>query len=120
MCEKLRFHVMEGMDLSPYEMMFGWLPTMPLDLILGQVETKNYKTDIAKNIISNYKKVKLVADKHKLRQKFNYNKKRNLPPFKIGDLVFWEHKRIVGYGDGSIPLATKYPLNHPTLNNPSG
>jgi hypothetical protein len=26
MCKKLRFHVMEGMDLSPYEMMFGRLP----------------------------------------------------------------------------------------------
>jgi hypothetical protein len=50
MLQKMRCHVNKTTGFSPYEMMFGRIPRLPLDLMLGREKIANYKCDLPKQI----------------------------------------------------------------------
>jgi hypothetical protein len=106
MLQKMRIHVNESTGKSPYEMLYGRIPRIPLDLALGRENPEKISNNIVKELAKIHKQAKVVADKMKLKQKFRYDQKRSAPNFKIGDLVLWQHKRIAPY-DSKIPKKFK-------------
>jgi hypothetical protein len=79
--------------------MFGRIPRIPLDLVLGRIDPKEHKTDIVKNLSKIHRQAKAATDKAKLRHKVQYDKKRKDMDFKIGDLVLWKHHRLTTVTD---------------------
>ena len=47
----MRYHVNESTRKSPYEMLFGRFPRIPLDLEMGRENPESYKTDIVKKVV---------------------------------------------------------------------
>lgn len=109
----LRTAVNETTGKTPHEMMFGRLGTMPLDLALGRIDTDKIESDTAKLVAKTHKEARKVIEKHKLRQKFNYDRRHKEPEFQIGDLVLWEHKRLVNPETKNIPKKFKSNLYGP-------
>jgi hypothetical protein len=97
--QKLRIHVNETTKKSPYEMLFGRLPRIPLDLVLGRVEPKSISDETVKQLARIHKRAKVEADKAKLRHKIQYDKKRQENKLALGDLVLWKHTRLAPQGD---------------------
>ena len=111
--QKLRLHVNESIGHSPYEMLYGRVPRIPLDLMLGQVEPSEFNEGIVKEIAKLHKQAQIMAEKSKLRQKARYDEKlRRKPKFKVGDEVLWHHARLMNY-EGKIPKKFKSNMYGP-------
>jgi len=90
-------------DLLPFEMMFGRQPRIALDLFLGTAEPEPKDGPIEKQLKNCHKAAQELIQKTGLKQKAQYDKKRLPVKLQIGDLVLWQHTRLVDPTQKKIP-----------------
>jgi 23S rRNA pseudoU1915 N3-methylase RlmH len=96
---------------SPYELMFGRKPRLPVDLAFGLPEEHNqtesyseYITDLRNRIKETFELVKNTAESSRQKQKINFDKRAKAKKLSIGDQVLL---KILAY-DGKHKIADKF------------
>ncbi len=78
---------------TPFEMMYGRKPKLPLDLLLPELEMdleldpENYAANLKKTLQMAYKLAKENSDCRLLKEKLYYDRKSRAAKYEIGDLV---------------------------------
>ena len=88
---------------SPYYLMFGREPNLPIDIEFGvrtpdliATSTQNYVEKLEKRLAWAFKKAQEVNEKEKKRNKRNYDKKVRCSRLEIGDRVLVRQKAFKG------------------------
>ncbi|XP_056022859.1 uncharacterized protein LOC130055173 [Ostrea edulis] len=101
----------ESTGYSPFELMFGRKPRLPIDLTFGLPEEHNTKesysefiTELRDRIKETFELVKNTAESSRHKQKMNFDKKAKAKKLNIGDQVLL---KILAY-DGKHKIADKF------------
>ena len=88
---------------SPYYLMFGREPNLPIDIEFGvrtpdliATSTQNYVEKLEKRLAWAFKKAQQVNEKEKKKNKRNYDKKVRCSKLDIGDRVLVRQKAFKG------------------------
>ena len=88
---------------SPYYLMFGREPNLPIDIEFGvrtpdliATSTQNYVEKLEKRLAWAFKKAQQVNEQEKKRNKRNYDKKVRCSKLEIGDRVLVRQKAFKG------------------------
>ena len=92
-----------GTKFSPYYLMFGREPNLPIDIVFGVrtpdlvvTSTKNYVEKLQKRLAWAFKKAQEVSQKEKKRNKRNYDRKVRCSKLERGDKVLVRQKAFKG------------------------
>ena len=101
----------ESTGYSPYQLLFGREPRLPVDIAFGLKDTPEdevtymeYITDLQKNVQEAFEKVQKNADKARQKQKSIYDLKAKAAKLEIGDRVL---VKILAF-DGKHKIADKW------------
>lgn len=102
----------ESTGYTPYELMFGRTPKLPIDLVFGmngtvQTETKNHSEfvqDLRERLQKSFEIVKKSADGARQKQKENFDKSARASNLEIGDKVL---VKILAF-EGKHKIADKF------------
>ena len=101
----------ESTGYSPYQLLFGREPRLPVDIAFGLKDTPEdevtymeYITDLQKNVQEAFEKVQKNADKARQKQKSVYDLKAKAAKLEIGDRVL---VKILAF-DGKHKIADKW------------
>ncbi|MCG8048820.1 MAG: DDE-type integrase/transposase/recombinase, partial [Candidatus Thiodiazotropha taylori] len=101
----------ESTGYSPYHLLFGREPKLPIDIVFGQnLETEKetsyteYISDLKTNIQKAFDDVQINADRARQKQKSNYDIKARAAKLEIGDRVL---VKILAF-DGKHKLSDKW------------
>jgi hypothetical protein len=100
----------DGLGVTPYELMHGRPCRLPLDVLtadnkeeLFKVDLKTFQLDQLRRLDRAFKRVRIKQQVTKERNKRNYNKKHVHVEFRPGDLVlFWKGLRNTGQGSHKL------------------
>ncbi|XP_053379606.1 kinesin-related protein 4-like [Mercenaria mercenaria] len=108
----------ETTKVSPFELMFGRRPKLPVDLLFEtpvtqstSQTTQSYKEDLKQRMKTTQEIVKKVTEKARLKMKTGYDKKAKAVKINVGDIVL---VKILAY-DGKHKIADKFEKDSYTV-----
>ena len=111
----------ETTGMAPYELMFGRVPNLPIDLKYGlnpEAHEKSYTeyiTELKSRLDYAFKMARQASEQAAKKQKENYDKKAGGPVLQIGDEVFvrkvgiHEHDKLADKWESSVYVVVEQP-----------
>ena len=103
----------ETTGFSPFFLMFGREPTLPIDLVFGLDKDERsrslskYISNLQKRLEEAYRTANTVSDRSQLRQQYYYDQKAKGVGLKVGDRVL---VKVVAF-DGKHKIADRWEDN---------
>lgn len=118
-CYNISKHESNGNKYSPFELVFGKKPTLPCDILNGQIDPiyniDNYVKEFKFRLQNAHNQSVKIIEKMKFRNKLYYDRNINPIDIKIGELVFMNKEPYDKHNKIRTGPYEVLEINHPNV-----